>query len=128
LGEADFVVWVMDASSREEVYPDDEIIAAVKVSRTTGWVLVMNKSDRAVDRLPGYPPGAIHLSAITGANVPLLAEWIAYRLVPNPPALGAAIPFTLQLADLIEAANAARGAGRNEDVARLLREALAAAE
>jgi tRNA modification GTPase len=126
LSEADLVVWVMDASSREEVYPDAETEAVVKLPQSTGWVLVMNKSDRSLDWLPGYPPGAIYLSATTGENVPQLADWVVYRLVPRPPQPGVAIPFTPQLADLIEAANAALVAKRNETTARLLREALAA--
>jgi tRNA modification GTPase len=122
LSEADLVVWVMDASSRDEVYPDDETLAAVKLPLATGWILVMNKSDRSLGWQPNYPPGAIHLSAKTGENIARLAEWIAYRLVPDPPTPNSAVPFTPQLTALIEAA------GNASDPASLLREALAIAE
>jgi tRNA modification GTPase len=125
LGEADFVVWVMDASSRELIYPDDQTEAAARLPRATGWVLVMNKADLALGWSPNQPPGAIYLSALSGEYVPRLAEWVAFRLVPNPPPPGAAVPFTTALTGLVEAANASLSSGRPEDAARLLREALA---
>jgi tRNA modification GTPase len=125
LGEADSVVWVMDASSREEVYPDDATLAAVNLPRSQ-WILVMNKSDRSVGWAPNCPPGAIHLSARTGENIPHVAFWIAHRLVPNPPDLGDGVPFTLQLAESVESANTALIAGQSDEAARLLRDALAA--
>lgn len=128
LSEADLVVWVMDASSGVEVYPDDQTLAAVKLPRATGWVLVMNKADRSVGWAPNQPPGAMHLSALTGENLPRLAAWIAERLVPNPPPPGVAVPFTPRLADLVEAANAALLADQPAEASRLLREALTAAE
>jgi tRNA modification GTPase len=127
LSEADLVVWVMDASSRDQVYPDDETLAVVRVALSTGWVLVMNKADASLDWPPNYPPGAIHLSAATGENLQQLANWIVYRLVREPPSPGAAVPFTPQLADLVSAANTALAANQSAEAARLLREALAAA-
>jgi tRNA modification GTPase len=128
LGEAELVVWVMDASSRDEVYPEAEIEAAAQLPLATRWVLVMNKADHSIGWPPNQPPGAIHLSAATGDNVPQLANWIAYRLVPDPPDPGAAVPFTPQLANLIDSARTALIAGQNENAARLLCEALAASE
>ncbi len=125
---AELVVWVMDASSREERYPDPETEAMVNLPRSTGWILVMNKADRSLSWPPGYPAGAIHLSAATGENVSRLADWIAHRLVPNPPVPGAAVPFTPQLASLIETANAEFAAGRHREAMHHIREAIAAAE
>jgi tRNA modification GTPase len=128
LGEADLVVWVMDASTRDPVFPDDETDAAIRLPRTTGLVLVMNKSDRSLGWPPNTPPGAIHLSALTGENVARLADWIVSRLVPDPPAPGTAVPFAPRLAELIDTAHTALIATRTDEAAHLLRTALAAAE
>ncbi len=105
LRAAELVIWVLDASSRDVIFPDEKTEAAVHLPRSTGWVLVMNKADRSLDWPPNYIPGAIHLSATTGENVPQLADWIVHRLVRNPPSPGAAVPFTTQL---IEQVNSAR--------------------
>ena len=128
LGEANLVVWVMDASSRDPVYPDAETEAAVRSPRSPGRVLVMNKTDVSIGWSPGTPAGAIHLSAATGENVPRFIGWVADRLIPNSPVPGGAVPFTPRLADLIDAAKAALTADRPAETARLLREALAAVE
>jgi tRNA modification GTPase len=124
LKAADLVVWVMDASTHEPTYPDAETEGAVGLP-TALWVLAMNKADRSVGWPPNQPPGAIHLSAATGANVPLLADWITSRLVPDPPAPGAAVPFNSQLADTVGAAHAALQVGRPDEAARLLRQTVA---
>lgn len=121
LGEAELVLWVMDASNPEEVWPDDETQGAINLP-TTRWIVVMNKADCAADRPPNQPPGAIHLSARTGENLPQLVEGIVTRLVPDPPAPGTAIPFTPRLIELIHRASTAEPF----DAANLLREALAA--
>jgi tRNA modification GTPase len=87
-------------------------------------VLVMNKADRSIGWAPNQPLGAIHLSAVTGENLPQLAEWIVFRLVPDPPEPGMAVPYTPRLIELVGAAYAAP----RDETARLLHEALAAAE
>ncbi len=124
LADADLILWVMDASTPDLVYPDPDTIAVVKVPTATGWVLVMNKADRTLGWPPNVPPGAIHLSAATGEGIPGLASWVAFRLVPDPPLPGVAVPFTPSLADLIEAAHAALTEGRTADAVGLLRAAL----
>ena len=121
LAEADLVVWVMDASSRDEFWPDEETAAVVKLPMNR-WVVVMNKSDRSLEWPPGYPPGAIHISATTGENIPQLVNWIVYRLVPHPPPPGAAVPYTPQLADAVEAAYQILTSGNLAEAARLLRD------
>ena len=115
------MVWVMDASASNPVEPDAETVAAVNLPVTTGWVRVMNKSDRPVGWAPNTPVGAIHVSAATGENIPQLIDWIAFRLVPDPPPPGAAVPYTPELADRVEAAHAAAD---NGEAARLLRDCL----
>lgn len=123
LAEADIVVWVMDASVADPIYPDDETFQAAQVASATGWVFVMNKADRSIGWPPNTPVGAIHVSAATGENIPQLIDWIAFRLVPDPPPPGAAVPYTPGLADRIETANAATDRG---EAVRLLRDCLPA--
>jgi tRNA modification GTPase len=112
LAEADLVVWLQIFGTLGDVHPPKSRFSTI----------VWNKSDLATTPLPG-----IAVSAMTGAGIPQLAEEIVARLVPNPPP-GVAAPFSPQLAALVEGANAALLAGRPDEAARLLREALAAAE
>ncbi|HJZ54434.1 MAG TPA: GTPase, partial [Gemmataceae bacterium] len=123
LAEADLVVWVSDSDDWERSYPDPETAAAVTLPMNR-WVLVRNKSDLGVEVPQDCTPKPLYVSALTGDGVPALASWIAYRLVPNPPPPGAAVPFTPQLAELVEAAHAALSAGRTDDAIRLLRDAI----
>jgi tRNA modification GTPase len=123
LSEADVVVWVMDASARNPVEPDAETVAAVKLPLAIGWVRVMNKSDRSIGWPPNTPVGAVHLSAATGENIPQLIDWIVFRLVPNSPPPGAAVPYAPELADRVEAALAAT---EPQEAVRLLRDCLPA--
>ena len=112
VAEADLVVWVMDVSSRDEVYPNAEI-------ETARSVLVFNKCDRTPGWQPNDPPGAIHLSATTGENVSLLADRIARQLVPNAPAPGAAVPYTPRLIEAIRSALASAEDEKWDEVVRL---------
>ncbi|QJW99531.1 GTPase [Frigoriglobus tundricola] len=127
LAHADLVVWVMDASSPTQVWPDEDTVAAVRVTKTR-WVLVMNKCDQSVGWAPNDPPGGIHLSATTGANLQQLTDSIVCRLVPDPPSPGSPIPFTPHLIERVGSAHAALVASRPDEAAYMLREALAESE
>ena len=113
---ADLILWVVD-STGEMIWPD----TAYPRERLQ---IVFNKIDLFPD--PGTF-GLSEVSATTGFGIPELIVDVTRSLIPVYPQPGQAIPFTPQLADLVEAANAALGANRKEDAARLLREALAAA-
>jgi tRNA modification GTPase len=106
LHEADLVIWVMDATEPREPHPGLSI-----------GLRVLNKCDRMQPALPD----AIRVSALTGAGIPGLAAAIARHLVPHPPVPGAAVPFTNQLADLVERGNRA---GTQEEAIALLRDCL----
>ena len=112
---ADLVVWVMDAAEPNPVLPPEDIAAAKLLT-------VWNKSD-----LRNAPAAERRVSAHTGDGIPGLAAEIARRLVPHPPPAGAAVPFTPQLADAVEAAHAALSAGRTADAAGILRTTVAPA-
>jgi tRNA modification GTPase len=62
----------------------------------------------------------LRVSARTGAGLAELVEALAKWLVPDPPAAGAAIPFTPALACQIEAALTAIRAGRIEEAKQRL--------
>ena len=82
-------------------------------------ISLWNKSDIA----PAAPPG-LAVSAKTGAGMAELVAEIVRRLVPFPPPLGVAVPYTPQLADAVEAVLAALAAGRTDEAARLLRDCI----
>ena len=124
LREADLILWVLDSSRHELSYPDKETVASTRLP-PTGWLWVMNKSDRSVGWPPDAPPGAIHVSALTRDGMPALLTAIAERLVPNPPASGSAVPYTHRLADLVVEAEEAFIQGQIELAGRLLRECVA---
>lgn len=89
LSEADLVLWLRDAS----LGPNSE------APHSPGWLEVWNKADRVATPMPG-----LNVSAKTGAGIPELVRVIVHRLVPDPPPPGAAVPYTPELADRIEAA------------------------
>jgi tRNA modification GTPase len=100
LAEADVVVWVLDASAPDPVWPADP--DEEKVGRER--LLVANKTDLPAQWNLDSPPIALRLSAATGAGIPELASMISCLLVPYPPRPGTAVPFLPELADAIEAA------------------------
>jgi tRNA modification GTPase len=59
--------------------------------------------------------------------VPGLAAAIARTLVPDPPPPGAAVPYSPEVADRVEAAQAAFESGRAAEAARFLRDCLQSA-
>lgn len=100
LAGADVVVWVLDASSPEPVWPagpDAETFGRERL-------LVANKTDLPARWDLDAAPVALRLSATTEVGIPELTAVISQLLVPTSPAPGAAVPFTPELADAIEAA------------------------
>jgi tRNA modification GTPase len=68
---------------------------------------VINKCDQPPALSSTQFPAALRVSALTGEGIAGLAAAIARTLVPHAPPPGAAVPFTPQLADLVERAAAA---------------------
>jgi tRNA modification GTPase len=88
LSEADLVLWVLDGTQPE--------------ATASRGLVVINKCDLPAAWEP--PADAIRVSAKTSEGIAGLAAAIARHLVPNPPPAGAAVPYTPELADLIERA------------------------
>lgn len=98
MANADLVVWVMDATEANPIWPE---------SRTgCPWLYVVNKTDQLaawdwetarVDLQP--------ISATTGVGVQILVTNIIRTLIPHIPGPGDAVPFTTHLAELIRQAH-----------------------
>jgi tRNA modification GTPase len=117
LAEADLVLWVVDRTDPSPRWPTDRELA----NRQRLWVA--NKADLPAQRR-GEERDVLAVSAATGFGISELIAAMVGRFVPASPPPGAAMPFSPELADRIEAANAALVAGRVDEAARLLREAL----
>jgi tRNA modification GTPase len=114
--DADLVLWVLDATAPEPVLPEqpEPLLVVNKVDRPPAWDL-------------SRVPDAIRISAATGDGVAGLTAAVARSLVPNPPPPSAAVPYTPQLAALVEAARDAFADGRRTDAAIILRSTVPAA-
>ncbi len=108
--DADLCLWVLDGSA-EPVWPGPNL-------RRTHYVL--NK----VDLPPAWEleraPGAIRVSARTGAGVGELVAAVANWLVPKSPPPGAAVPFTPELCRRVGEAQHGCSTGAGGEAERLL--------
>jgi tRNA modification GTPase len=78
-----------------------ELAAELEESPAVAPVVVVNKTD-----LVAAPPsgGCIHTSALANTGLDALLKAVSRRLVPQPPAPGAAVPFTSRHVKLLQAA------------------------
>lgn len=127
LEEADLVLWVMDGTAERPLFPDPDSERAASLP-LFNWLLVASKADLPAGWDLSLAFNASPVSAATNDGVPALIARATFHLVRQPPQPGAAVPFTSQLVETVEAARASLAASRNGDAARLLREALAAGE
>ena len=105
MNEADLVIRVMDASAAPGADAPGSPVGLV----------VINKIDAPPAWDVSQFPDALRVSARTGEGIAGLASLIARRLVPVAPPPGAAVPYTPELADLVERAH--RAATRDEAMA-----------
>jgi tRNA modification GTPase len=119
LAEADLVVWVMDATD-----PNGWTWPGV-----TGCygIPVINKSDLPSPWLDDPRRRSVpRVSATTGQGIEALVRAITVELVgSSPPEPGAAVPYTPELAESVQAARCAFEAGLRDEAARILREVIA---
>lgn len=108
---ADLRLWVLDAAAAP-VWPSD--LGAVR--------LIVNKTDLAPVWDTEQAGDAVFVSARTGAGMPALAASLSCWLVPEAPPPGEPMPFTPDLADLVEQALASGRAGQWENARRLIAE------
>lgn len=120
---ADLVVWLMDCSELNPVWAPDTIPQA----RLTACVTKSDLPGRWCADDQGDAWGLPLVSAATGDVRGLIHDLLS-KTVPAPPAHGDAVPFTSRLVELVNAANTALAGDQPAEAARLLRDALAAAE
>jgi len=101
VASADLVLLVGEAGRPWTV--DERQIA--ESSRAT--LLVVNKCDLVESSDQSISRDAIPVSALTGTGLDVLIETIARRLVPEPPAPGAAVPFSSRQVEALTAARSA---------------------
>ncbi len=125
LGEADLVLWVLDATADVPVWP-----SAQEVSGGRRLFYAVNKCDREsgwdIALAAGSDPTLV--SAATGHGLDALVADVCRRLVPDVPSSGAAVPFTPRLIGLVDTAHRTLTAGLHAAAQTHLREALAVAE
>jgi tRNA modification GTPase len=109
---ADLCLWVLDASAAP-VWPGPEV-------GRVQWIV--NKIDLPAAWDLDSAGAAPRVSARTGAGLEDLCRSVARWLVPEPPASGAAVPFTPWLAIAVENALQALQAGQPEQARELLRQ------
>ena len=123
LSEADLVLWAVDGSDPHPVWPAADTFPRHPRQQLIG---VVTKSDLPAAWDTARSLAGVCVSARTGAGIPLLASAVALVLVPHAPPAGAAVPYSPQLADLVESAYAALSEGRTADATARLRAAVTA--
>ncbi len=115
--EADLCLWVLDASCDPSwpECPSDRVHCVVnKIDLPAAWDL-------------RTAPDATQISARTGEGLSALCEAMVQRLVPEVPAPGAAVPFTMVICDAVEEAWRLQCAGESEQARQNVRSAYMAA-
>jgi tRNA modification GTPase len=110
---ADLCLWLLDGSTAP-LWPE---------APASSVLLVVNKTDLPPAWDWAAAPEALRISARTGAGLDALSAAISRRLVPQPPAPGAAVPFTVRQCAALEEAvrrlEAGDGAGARAVLAAL---------
>jgi tRNA modification GTPase len=109
LHNANLCLWVLDAAA-PPVWPDSP----------QEMIYVINKVDLPPVWDLSQAAAAVQTSARTGAGLEELCQALSQRLVPHPPAPGAAVPFTPELCHRVEEAWHHFAAGREQETRLLL--------
>jgi tRNA modification GTPase len=127
LARADLVLWLLDATALDDIMAaftvadgelDETSAAAVKSKR----LVVLNKIDKLNHFTPPEDAGLVCTSTVTQVGLDDLLNRIAERLVPAPPQLGEAVPFTQRQVDRLKKALAAVDAGDAAAASQRLRQ------
>jgi tRNA modification GTPase len=121
LGDANLVIWVVDATDREGSWPKpgeceryDSIFVTNKIDLPHSWdTTEWNRINQMI--------GGVSVSATVGTGIAELIAAILKRLVPDPPPPGSAVPYTPGLADRVTGALAVLDMGCVEDAGEILR-------
>jgi tRNA modification GTPase len=119
LRQADLIVLVFDVST-DWAREDQALLAA-----WPGAVVVHNKCDLPPAVPLGRPPGLM-VSAAQRGGLDVLVRELGRRLVPEPPCPAAAVLFTQEQVQAVQAAQSALDAGKNHEALTMLNGLLAA--
>jgi tRNA modification GTPase len=111
IANADLCLWVIDAAA-QPVWPNES---------TRSTLNVINKIDLPPAWNVGSMVGAMQVSARTGEGLEELRSALVYRLVPDAPPFGAAVPFTSHLCQEISEARRVLVSGDAVETRRILR-------
>ncbi len=119
---ADLCLWILDATARPVLPPDPlpvPILPVVnKIDQPFAWPLG-DLGD--LGDLPWPATEVVRVSARTGEGLPVLLEAVASRLVPHPPAPGAAVPFANHVCESLIRVDEALRSGHSDRAVELLR-------
>jgi tRNA modification GTPase len=113
MAAADLVLLVSDVTAD---WSDQERVVLQSVAQV---LIVHNKCDLAGVPIDGRPAG-VAVSALTGEGLADLLGAIAGRVVPSPPAAGAAVPFTKRQVQLLNEVLVAINRGDSDSAGKLL--------
>jgi tRNA modification GTPase len=108
--ESDLCLWLLDITA-PPMWPDTDILQAR---------LVLNKIDVPAAWDLNQAPEAVRVSARTGEGMADLCRALADWLVPEPPPVGAAVPFTAELTIMIDEARRHCTLGRTDEARRII--------
>jgi tRNA modification GTPase len=124
LRRADLVIWVLDATALTAAnmaapgaVAGRDMEAALGEAPQCEPLVIVNKID-LVSMAPS--PACLGVSALTGAGVEELLAAIARRIVPKPPAAGAAVPFLERHVEVLSGARELVDRGEFTRAAELL--------
>ena len=116
LREADLIVWLLDSTEADPVWPTDDVVFATKLLLVkskidlpaAAWVLKTSQKYSAI-------------STITGDGIDTLIAQIVKRLVPIVPEPDEAVPYSSQTADALFAAGVCLKNSRADEAIAILR-------
>ena len=116
LREADLIVWLLDSSEAEPVWPADDALSTAKL------LLVKSKIDLpAAEWVLNTSPECTAISTITGEGIDTLIAQIVTRLVPIVPEPDEAVPYSSRTADALLAAGVCLKDSRADETIAILR-------
>ncbi len=116
LRDADLIVWLLDSTEAEPVWPTDDALP------TTKLLLVKSKIDRpAAAWVSTTSHEVLAISTITGEGIDTLIAQIVARLVPIVPEPDEAVPYSSGTADALITASVCLSDARADEAIAILR-------
>ena len=116
LRDADLIVWLLDSTEAEPVWPTDDVVSSTKL------LLVKSKIDLpAAAWVSTTSHEVLAISTITGDGIDTLIAQIVSRLVPIVPEPNEAVPYSPRIADALLAATVCLSDARADEAVAILR-------